>query len=77
MPRRQSETTEPIRGACLCGAVSFEVAPPYHWLAHCHCSMCRKHHGTLFGTGLGVERGRFRWLTGHDDIVHYLSLIHI
>ena len=73
MPRRQSETTEPIRGACLCGAVSFEVAPPYHWLAHCHCSMCRKHHGTLFGTGLGVERSRFRWLTGQHEIVHYRS----
>jgi hypothetical protein len=73
MPRRQSETIEPIRGACLCGAVSFEIAPPYHWLAHCHCSMCRKHHGTLFGTGLGVERSRFRWLTGQDEIVHYRS----
>jgi len=73
MPRRQTETTEPIRGACLCGAVSFEVAPPYHWLAHCHCSMCRKHHGTLFGTGLGVERSRFRWLAGQDEIVHYRS----
>lgn len=73
MPRRHSETTEPIRGACLCGAVSFEIAPPYHWLAHCHCSMCRKHHGTLFGTGLGVERSRFRWLTGRDEIVHYRS----
>jgi hypothetical protein len=73
MPSRQSETTEPIRGACLCGAVSFEIAAPFHWLALCHCSMCRKHHGTLFGTGLGVERSRFRWLKGQDDIVHYRS----
>jgi hypothetical protein len=61
------------RGACLCGAVSFEVAPPFPWLAHCHCSMCRKHHGTLFGTGLGVERSQFRLLCGADDVVHYRS----
>ncbi len=65
--------SDPTRGACLCGAVSFVVEPPFHWLAHCHCSMCRKHHGTLFGTGLGVERSKFRWLSGADDIVHYRS----
>jgi hypothetical protein len=65
--------SDPARGACLCGAVSFEVEPPYHWFAHCHCSMCRKHHGTLFGTGLGVERTKLRWLSGEREIVHYRS----
>jgi hypothetical protein len=65
--------SEPTRGACLCGAVSFEVEAPFHWFAHCHCSMCRKHHGTLFGTGLGVERTKFRWLSGQNEIVHYRS----
>jgi hypothetical protein len=62
---------EPKRGACLCGAITFEVAPPYRWFAHCHCSVCRKQHGALFSTGLGVARERFRWLTGEDQIVHY------
>jgi hypothetical protein len=60
-----------IHGACLCGAVAFAVAPPYPWFAHCHCSMCRKHHGSLFGTSLGVARTEFRWLDGADEIVHY------
>ena len=60
-----------VRGACLCGAVVFTVAPPYRWFAHCHCSMCRKHHGSLFGTSLGVAREQFRWLEGADAIVHY------
>jgi hypothetical protein len=60
-----------IRGVCLCGAVAFTVAPPYRWFAHCHCSMCRKHYGTLFGTSLGVARDAFRWLEGGDEIVHY------
>jgi hypothetical protein len=62
---------QPIPGACLCGAVTFEVAPPYRWFAHCHCSMCRKHHGALFGTSIGVARKRFRWLSGAADVVHY------
>jgi hypothetical protein len=59
------------RGACLCGAVAFSVAPPYRWFAHCHCSMCRKQHGSLFATSLGVARAAFRWLRGTDKIVHY------
>ena len=58
-------------GACLCGAVTFAIAPPYRWFAHCHCSLCRKQHGSLFGTGLGVARDRLDWLTGLDDVVHY------
>src|SRR5688572_10144866 len=60
-----------IRGACLCGAVAFAIAPPYRWFAHCHCSMCRKHHGSLFNTSLGVTRGAFLWLRGDEGIVHY------
>ena len=39
-----------IRGGCLCGAVGFRVDGPVHRMAHCHCSMCGKHHGAAFGT---------------------------
>ena len=60
-----------IRGACLCGAVAFTVSPPYRWFAHCHCSMCRKHYGSLFGTSLGVASAAFCWLEGTSEIVHY------
>ena len=60
-----------VSGSCLCGSVTFEIAPPYRWFAHCHCSLCRKQHGTLFGTGLGVVGERFQWHTGEDRIVHY------
>lgn len=63
--------TQVFRGACLCGTVTFQIRPPYRWFAHCHCSMCRKQHGSLFGTGIGAPRGQFRWLTGENDVVHY------
>jgi hypothetical protein len=59
------------RGACLCGAVRFAIAPPYRWFAHCHCSLCRKHHGTLFSTGLGAGRDRLEWLGATNDVVRY------
>jgi hypothetical protein len=59
------------RGSCLCGAVAFTVAPPYRWFAHCHCAMCRKQHGSLFNTSLGVDRAALRWISGADDVVRY------
>ena len=59
------------RGACLCGAVRFDVAPPYRWFAYCHCSMCRIHHGALFGAGVGVDVARFAWRSPTTAISHY------
>jgi hypothetical protein len=60
-------------GACLCGTVTFEIEAPFVWMTHCHCSMCRKHHGTLYGTTLGVAKANFRWLSGEQNISHYRS----
>ena len=44
-----------MNGACLCGAVSFRVAAPSLWAAHCHCSLCRHAHGAAFVTWLGTR----------------------
>ena len=60
-------------GSCLCGTVRFEITGPARWMTHCHCSMCRKHHGSLFGTTVGVDRANFRWLQGEEAIVRYRS----
>jgi hypothetical protein len=60
-------------GACRCGAVRFEIAGPYRWFAHCHCSMCRKQSGALFGTSLGVAQRRFQWLAGAEYVERYSS----
>ena len=58
------------QGACLCGALRFELALPSKWVAHCHCSMCRRAHGAAFVTWVGMEEtrcriddpdGRLRW----------------
>jgi hypothetical protein len=41
------------RGACLCGAVRFSAALPSKWVAHCHCTYCRRAHGAAFVTWAG------------------------
>ena len=58
-------------GSCLCGTVRYQIDGPYQWMTHCHCSMCRRHHGSLFGTTLGTAPENFRWLQGEDAIVHF------
>ena len=45
-------------GACFCGAVRFTATLPTKWVAHCHCSMCRRAHGAAFVTWAGFEESR-------------------
>lgn len=60
-------------GACLCGAVGYEVDGPFENLMHCHCSMCRKHHGAPFASFVGASSKGFRWRQGEDAVRRYAS----
>jgi hypothetical protein len=54
------------QGACLCGAVRYEVDGPLTDVGHCHCSMCRRFHGAAFATYAKVSPENFQWLAGQD-----------
>jgi hypothetical protein len=43
------------RGSCLCGNVRFVATLPTKWVAHCHCSFCRRAHGAPFVTWAGFR----------------------
>ncbi len=62
-----------VRGSCLCGDVVFEVDAPFQRAGHCHCSMCRKHHGTAFTSFVVTEAEGIRWLRGAEGIRTYRS----
>lgn len=49
-----------VEGSCLCGAIRFRATLPAKWVAHCHCTMCRRAHGAAFVTWFGVEESGFR-----------------
>ncbi|HLL29957.1 MAG TPA: GFA family protein [Allosphingosinicella sp.] len=59
------------RGACLCGAVSFEVKGDLPPPDACHCSQCRKSSGHYFAsTDIPTERLTLR---GAEHVTWYRS----
>jgi hypothetical protein len=42
-------------------------------MTHCHCSRCRKHHGTAFGTMVGTPAQGFRWEQGAEHVRGFRS----
>jgi len=52
-PDQRSAEPTSSRGSCLCGAIGFVAALPSKWVAHCHCSRCRRAHGAPFVTWAG------------------------
>ena len=64
---------DPIAGSCLCGAITFSLIPPTRFVAHCHCSICRRAHGAAYVTWAGVKSEQLIILTGLDDLVCYPS----
>jgi hypothetical protein len=53
--------------------VAWEVDAALVFVAHCHCSMCRKAHGAAFATFAGGPGRGVRWLRGEDLVARYAS----
>ena len=65
--------SENVSGSCLCGDVGWEIDGPFEWMAHCHCSMCRKSHGTAFATFVTFPAQGFRWTRGSESVRRFES----
>jgi hypothetical protein len=63
-------------GACMCGAVRFEVELPVTYCAHCHCTMCQRSHGAAFVTWIVVPNARFAISVGEAALVRFASSDH-
>ena len=59
------------QGSCLCGTIKYEVKKIEPHMAHCHCSMCRKFHGSAFATFGEAKKDNFRWLQGAEFLSAY------
>jgi len=58
------------KGSCLCGVVKFSVKEASN-MTHCHCSMCRKIHGSLFATYFAATDLHYH--EGENAIAHFES----
>lgn len=62
-------------GSCLCGGVKYKVKGPIKFVAHDHCSICRRAHGAAFATWCGVksEVDQFQIIVGKENLTSYKS----
>lgn len=62
-----------LTGSCLCGDIAFAIDGPVETVVHCHCSMCRKSHGSAFATFATVSTDDLRWVRGEGRVESYRS----
>jgi hypothetical protein len=60
-------------GSCLCGAVRYRFGLPPLWVAHCHCTMCRRAQGAGFVTWVGTSGQHFELLGRATELRTYRS----
>ena len=53
-----------ITGGCLCGAVQYEVEGTPNDVGYCHCRMCQRASGGLFGYFVMFSKRTFRLTQG-------------
>ena len=61
------------KASCLCGSVTWEITTEPFQAFNCHCKLCRKAHGSAFGTYWFMRPDQFRWTGPTDAIAHYRS----
>lgn len=62
-----------ITGHCECGKVRFQINGVIHDFSHCHCSQCRRLHGSAFASFAEVKKNEFSYLSGEEELKSYAS----
>src|SRR5688572_6177768 len=60
-------------GSCYCGAVQYRVHGAPKFVAHDHCSICRRIAGAAFVTWAGYTEDRFEILVGEPALTTFPS----
>lgn len=62
-----------LTGACLCGAIQYEIDGRPRFMYQCYCGKCRAASGASFATNLIVDAGKFRITAGSERLAAYES----
>jgi len=60
-----------IKGSCHCGNVKIKISGPVYGFKHCHCTTCRKLHGTVYASNAIVSKKDFEMICGADGLHSY------
>lgn len=71
MTAKGSAKGPPVRGACLCGAVTVEIEFPAFWAWHDHSAATRLAHGAAAATFVGCWRSRVRITGGAGHLTRF------
>lgn len=58
-------------GSCLCGKVAWKYEGPVSMSVNCHCSMCRKSHGSGYASFAVTPADNFAFVAGQDSTKTY------
>lgn len=61
----------PVRGSCLCGAVTYEITKPFRAAHNCHCSRCRYGRAAAHASNGFVSYDGIWFLSGEDRLRSY------
>src|SRR4051794_35236211 len=57
-----------LTGACVCGAVRYEIDAPLLDAGYCHCTRCQRRTGTGSSAQARVAPGAFRLVAGEEHV---------
>ncbi|CAD5105901.1 GFA family protein [Zestomonas carbonaria] len=64
--------TDILRGSCLCDRVQYQLTMRPKALSHCHCTQCRKGHGSAFASYGSVPRSHLS-VRGAEHLASFRS----
>lgn len=62
-----------LKGSCLCGGYQFEIHGECTTMVDCHCSMCRKAHGSDYANFVGCAGSDYQLVSGEALVTSYQS----
>ena len=61
------------QASCLCGSLRWEISAEPFQAYNCHCKMCRKAHGSAFGTYWFLQSDQLHWISDTAALTSYQS----
>lgn len=62
-----------VKGSCFCTEIQYEIELIPNKIFNCHCSQCRKSHGSAFATQAFAKGDTLNFIKGEELLSEYKS----